>query len=65
MVLFLFSVYASLLVVLCRDVMSAPALVIIKHAPIAYAAGLMLKHKVSAVLYCALCTVRFPSVLSG
>ncbi|CAI7803003.1 unnamed protein product [Closterium sp. NIES-53] len=28
------------------DVMSAPAIVIVQHAPVAYAAGLMLKHKV-------------------
>ncbi|CAI5520187.1 unnamed protein product [Closterium sp. Naga37s-1] len=28
------------------DVMSAPAIVIVQHSPVAYAAGLMLKHKV-------------------
>lgn len=29
-----------------RDVMTSPAIVIARHAPVAYAAGLMLKHKV-------------------
>lgn len=29
-----------------REVMTSPAIVIVRHAPVAYAAGLMLKHKI-------------------
>lgn len=37
---------ASITNALVRDIMTTPAVVIHEHAPIAYAAGLMLKHKV-------------------